>query len=80
MILTYDQRKALRRLSRGQSITRTQASDPVIRECYTLPVCPPPDASAGVVAWCDWESRIHAIRPRLTARGRELLADLDQEN
>lgn len=35
MTLTYEQRKALRRLGRGQTITRAMQRDPVIRECYS---------------------------------------------
>lgn len=34
MDMTYLQRKALRRLGRGQSITIAQAKDPLIQRCY----------------------------------------------
>lgn len=34
-VLTRAQRKALRHLGRGQTITRTMQNGPLIRQCYT---------------------------------------------
>lgn len=83
--LTYTQRKALRRLSRGQTITRTQQADPLIQECIdTTHYITPPNLDTipypqSMFAWCDWEEKARAHnRPRLNQHGHELLNQLDR--
>lgn len=76
--LDYKQRKALRRLGRGQTITRTMQDDPLIRECYTTDHYIIPRRGMTVVEWCDWEARAwYTNRPRLNNRGRQLLKELE---
>lgn len=80
MTLTYKQRKALRRLGRGQSITRAMQRDPVIRKCYSTDHYIYPRRDMNIAEWCDWEEEARRInRPRINQHGRELLAQLEQE-
>ena len=53
--LDYAQRKALRRLGRGQSINRTMENDPVIKACYSTDHYIDPPRGMNIVEWCDWE-------------------------
>ena len=78
--LSYMQRKALRRLGRGQSITHTMAADPLIQRCYTTDHYEHPDPYLNVVDYCDWQARslINNL-PRITDYGKKLLAELDGE-
>lgn len=77
--LTYTQRKALRRLSRGQTISRSQVADPLLRQCFTTDHYPAPPTGDALneVTWCDWETAVRNCRPQLTDLGRALLAELD---
>jgi len=76
--LDYKQRKALRRLGRGQTITRTMQADPLIRECYTTDHYITPHRGMTVFEWCDWEARAwYTNRPRLNNHGKQLLKELD---
>ena len=80
-ILNYNQRKALRRISRGQSIPGRMRVDPVISRCFTYPEIEPLPEDYNIVDYCDWESRVMS-RGRLTVItpfGRELLAALDSD-
>lgn len=80
MTLTYEQRKALRRLGRGQTITRAMQRDPVIRECYSTDHYIHPRRDMNIAEWCDWEEEaLRVNRPRINQHGRELLAQLEQE-
>ena len=78
--LTYDQRKALRRISRGQSISRRMAADETIQRCFewSAPIAPPkPLPEMNIIEWCDWEARLHSVRPVLTEFGGQVLAALE---
>ena len=55
--LDYAQRKALRRLGRGQTINRTMRNDPVIRECYSTEHYIYPPREMNIAEWCDWEAK-----------------------
>lgn len=74
--LTYNQRKALRRLGRGQSITRTMSRDPLVQKFYTLHI-PAPDPNMNILEWMAWEEKVMGIRPKLTPFGRAVLAELE---
>ena len=74
------QRKALRRLSRGQSINRSMLDDLIIRECIDTSHYIQPPNLAGIeypqsmIMWCDWEAQAARVnRPRLNELGRRLL-------
>lgn len=77
--LTYSQRKALRRLGRGQSISGEAHRDPLIAKCFEYRNTEPPKplAEMNVVEWCDWEARIASSKPTLTPFGERLLAELN---
>lgn len=82
MNLDYMQRKALRRIGRGKSISTGMGHDPIIRECFTVNA---PDAPTGdelnIVSWCDWETKFRwAIRhPQITPYGQKLLSELEEK-
>lgn len=74
------QRKALRRLSRGQSIQRSMLDDLIIRECIdTSHYIQPPNLEGieypqSMIMWIDWEAQAAQVnRPRLNDLGRRLL-------
>lgn len=82
--LNKQQRKALRRLSRGKTINRSMLDDPIIRECIdTGHYIQPPNLdgveySQGIAMWCDWESQATQVnRPRLNDLGRRLLEGIE---
>lgn len=80
--LTYSQRKALRRISRGGSLSRTMTSDSVISQCFewSHPINPPkPLPEMNVIEWCDWEAQVMSARPVLNEYGARLLAELEGE-
>lgn len=78
--LDYMQRKALRRLGHGQTITRTMQDDPLIRECYSTDHYITPRRDMSIVEWCDWEAQARRVnRPRINQHGRQLLTQLEQE-
>lgn len=78
--LNYEQRKALRRLGRGQTIKRSMRYDSVIRGCYSTDHYVHPRRDMNIVEWCDWKEEARRVnQPRINQRGRELLAQLDQE-
>lgn len=78
------QRKALRRISRGQSVSSEAWNDPVIRDCIdTSHYLQPPDLDnllypQSMIEWCDWEdrARLHN-KPRLNEYGKKLLKELE---
>lgn len=74
MSLTYDQRKALRRLSRGQSIPARMWDDEIVSRCVERAalVPPKPVAEMNIVEYCDWEATLLSHRPTLNEYGREL--------
>lgn len=84
--LTSQQRKALRRLGRGQTIPRSMWDDPVIRRCYsTAHYTPPPNLDGvpypqSMFDYCDWEERASRERPRLTDFGFRLLSELSRDS
>lgn len=78
--MTYAQRKALRRISRGQSISRHVSQDPLIRQCYEWPAWTEPSkppAEMNIVEWCDWEVSLISARPVITEFGKQLLATIE---
>lgn len=84
--LTYQQRKALRRLGRGQTINKSMSCDSLIQQCITRDhYTPPPNIDdlpypESMFAWCDWAERARFTnRPRLNKFGQELLNDLNAE-
>lgn len=78
--LDYAQRKALRRLGRGQTINRTIRNDPVIRECYSTDHYIDPPRGMNIVEWCDWEAKARWVnRPRLNSHGKKLLKELEMQ-
>lgn len=77
-VLNYAQRKALRRLGRGQTITHTMQSDPIIRECYSTAHYINPPQGRNIVEWCDWEAKARRVnRPRINSHGKKLLKELE---
>ena len=79
--LDYAQRKALRRLGRGQTINRTMQSDPVIRECYSTDHYIAPLRGMNIVEWCDWEEKARRVnRPLINSHGKKLLKELEMQN
>lgn len=78
--LDYAQRKALRRLGRGQTINRTMQNDPVIRECYSTDHYIDPPQGMNIVEYCDWETKARWVnRPRLNSHGKKLLKELEMQ-
>jgi len=76
--LDYMQRKALRRLGRGQTINRTMQNDPVIQECYSTDHYINPPRGMNVVECCDWEAKAQWVnRPRINNHGKKLLKELE---
>lgn len=78
--LTYAQRKALRRISRGQSISRRISQDPLIAQCFIWEPSfkpPKPVHEMNIVEFCDWEARILGRRPVITDFGKQLLATIE---
>lgn len=77
------QRKALRRLGKGKSISRTDSNDPAISRCYRYNIPKPPRGDdLNVVTWCDWEAVAMSAKPRLTEFGQAVhdeLMKLDDE-
>lgn len=83
MTLTYDQRKALRRIGRGQSIPERMQLDEVIAKCFTwsVPIEPPkPVREMNVIEYCDWEAAVLSAYPVLTDYGRKLLNELEDQS
>lgn len=87
MELTRSQRKALRRLSRGQSIPRSAYHDPLIQKCIDRThYITPPDITAlpypeSMFVWEDWEAKARRInRPRLNDYGKQLLKQLEAQH
>lgn len=81
MKLTYSQRKALRRLGRGQTISRTMKRDTLIKQCYTLNAPPPPPTSEmNIVTYTDWEATVQTAKPVINAYGQQLLNQLENTN
>ena len=82
MELSYEQRKALRRIARGKSISRSMQEDPLIHRCYTLdiPEHKPLD-EMNIAEWCDFEGslRFASSHPVLTDFGQYLLDELEQK-
>lgn len=75
------QRKALRRLGRGQTINRTMQNDPLIRECYSIDHYIAPTRGMNIVEWCDWEEKARQVnRPRINSHGKKLLKELEMQN
>lgn len=82
MTLTYDQRKALRRIGRGKSISNRMQRDEVIAKCLTwsVPIEPPkPLREMNVIEYCDWEAVVLSAHPVLTDYGRKLLNELEDQ-
>lgn len=79
--LNYDQRKALRRLGRGQTINRTMQNDPIIQQCYSTDHYIEPDPGMNIVEWCDWEAQAQCINhPRINDYGIKLLEELENNH
>lgn len=80
MNLDYMQRKALRRIGRGKSVSNGMMNDPIIRECYKQDL-PEPALDMNVVEWCDWEAKFRwAIQhPQITPYGQKLLSELEEK-
>lgn len=74
--LNRNQRQALRRISRGQTIKRSAHSDPLVSRFYTMSVSRP-DPNMNIVEWCDWEAEVRSARPQLTEFGAEVLEALE---
>lgn len=76
--LTYVQRKALRRLGRGQTISRTMQNDPLIQECYSTDHYVTLRKDMNIVEYCDWEAQARSINhPRINDYGKQLLKELE---
>lgn len=75
--LDYRQRKALRRLGKGKSISRTDSNDHVISRCYSYNIPNPPRGNdLNVVSWCDWEAAAMSAKPQLTEFGEAVYKEL----
>lgn len=86
MELTRSQRKALRRLSRGQSITRSAYHDPLIQKCIDRThYITPPDITTmpypeSMFVWEEWEAKARRTnRPRLNDHGKQLLKQYEAQ-
>lgn len=78
--LDYMQRKALRRLGRGQTINRTMQNDPLIQQCYSTDHYITPPRGMNIVECCDWEGKARQVnRPRINDRGKKLLKELQEQ-
>lgn len=81
MKLSNSQRKALRRLGRGQTISRTMMRDTLIKQCYTLNApTPPPASEMNIVTYTDWEATVQTAKPVINACGRQILNQLENTN
>ena len=79
--LNYEQRKALRRLGRVQTISRSMQSDPLIQECYSTDHYVAMKRDMDIVEWCDWEAQAMSINhPRINDYGKKLLKELEDAN
>lgn len=77
--LTYEQRKALRRIARGKSIPGRMIADPVISQCFewSQPFTPPkPIGQMNIIEYCDWEATVRSSYPILNEYGKQLLDSL----
>lgn len=78
--LDYMQRKALRRLGRGQTINRTMQNDPVIQQCYSTDHYIDPPRGMNIVEYCDWEEKARQVnRTRINDRGKKMLKELQEQ-
>ena len=84
--LTSKQCKALRRLSRSQSINASMWDDPIISQCIDAShYIEPPNlrelpAREAITAWCDWEAKARWVnRPRINSHGKKLLKELEMQ-
>lgn len=78
--LDYMQRKALRRLGRGQTINRTMQNDPVIQQCYSTDHYIDPPRGMNIVEYCDWEEKARQVnRHRINDRGKKMLKELQEQ-
>lgn len=75
--LDYQQRKAVRRLARGQKISAGQTSDPLIQQLTSTDHYPVLEIGADMAEWCDWYFTMIALSPRLTDLGRAVFEALD---
>ena len=72
------QRKALRRLGRGQTINRTMQNAPLIRECYSTDHYITPPRGMNIAEYCDWEEKARQVnRPLINSHGKKLLKELE---
>ena len=80
MDLNYNQRRALRRISRGQSINKSMAHDGTISQCYvwSTPAPEKPVSEMDIVEYCDYEARLRSGHPVLTPYGKALLAEIGE--
>lgn len=78
MELNYSQRKALRRIGRGQSVNKGMLDDPIISKCYTVNA-PPQPKDLNIVDYCDWVAiASYAYKHlQITPYGKELLDTLE---
>jgi hypothetical protein len=76
--LTRQQRKAIRRMGRGQSISNSQIDDPLIQELTAPDHHPELPENYNVADYCDWVAHMHSVRPRLNSLGMKVLQDLGQ--
>lgn len=75
--LDYRQRKALRRLGKGKSITRAAARDPLLSQYFRHNIPKPPRGNdLNVVSWCDWESTARGAKPQLSELGEAVYKEL----
>lgn len=76
--LTYMQRKAVRRMGRGQSISKSQMNDPLIRELSSTDHYPAPPETYNMCEHADWVSHMHSAQPRLNSLGTRVLQALGE--
>lgn len=78
--LDYMQRKALRRLGRGQTINHTMQNDPLIQQYYSTDHYIDPPRGMNIVECCDWEEKARQVnRPLINDRGKKLLKELEAQ-
>lgn len=77
--LNYMQRKALRRLARGQTIPHRMLKDPIISQCVTWPQLEPPKPKdqMNIIEYFDWFELVRHTRPTINNYGKELLKGLE---
>lgn len=81
--LDFRQRKALRRIGRGQSVNRSMLDDPLVKAFYVRNIPSPPTGDdLNIVTWSDWESdlRFSLTHPRITLFGKEVLEELEKHS